>query len=621
LKEEAYTNPFIKSRVDSPFQSHPDLKSVYSNEFNSLINILENIKNDPDKQSISAVISGTPGSGKTHLSMRIAKNLIKTNRIFYVRQPSTAESITHFIYSKILDSLCEKVGKTNYSQFHYFLSKSFSQILLKSKRDYPGDNDIFDSMDINPLSIFNETGSPETAVKQKNWEIIELKIMDWWEKEYGLAGLCPEILKAFVKYAGCENPKKRQLIFRWINGSALSMEEAEESGLTPHHTDIDHEYFASEAIKVISRLSVLDEPAIIIFDQLEGLSENHGLLFTFFNSVKELISTSINTLFIFNLFEENISKWEKFIPGSAYERLFQNKIRLMPPELESKIEILKIRSKKAGVPLDIFFTDDEIETIAKNTTIRKMLISASNLFRNRTEGVPLPSKAETFEEKIEAKINELRNEINIIKNHLNIKSQSSEEILVTAEIKIFFSEKTKELTRKKSENPVYSETEDTGKLTEIASPFTGNEILETGRMKTSRKTLPEHILFRGKASSTAAGFLHMNGISLTSRLKSLNSMCENYPEINFFLMRDSSSSEINAKGAKSLVHDLSSKPNFHIKKISEQERIDFELLYELILAIKNLDLDIEPLRALAIAKKIIKNNFVFEIFESCGINI
>lgn len=621
MKEAAYTNPFIKSRVDSPFQRHPDLKTVYSKEYNSVINLLDMIRKDPDRQSISAAVTGTPGSGKTHLAMRIARNLIKTNRIFYIRQPSAAESISHFIYSKILDSLCEKVGRTDYSQFHHFLSKSFSRILLKSKKDYSKDNHVFNSIDLDHLNIFNETGEPDTVVKEKNWEIIEQKILDWWEKEYGLTGLSPEILKAFVKYAGCEESKKRQLIFRWINGSSLSMEEAEEAGLTPHHTDIDQEHFASEAIKVISRLSVLDEPVVIIFDQLEGLDKNHGLLFMFFDSVKELITNSINTLFIFNVFEEKLNKWEKIISPSAFERICQNRIHLTPPDLKSKVEILKIRAKKAGVPLDIFFTDEEVEIIAKNPTIRTMLINASNLFRNRTEGIPLPAKTETFEEKLEAKINELRHEIDVIKNHLNIRSLSSEEILITGEIEIFFSEKSKEITRRKSEKTVYSETEDTGKLAEIASPFTGKQILETGRLKTSRKTLPEHILFRGKSSNTAAGFLHMNGISLTSRLKSLNSMCENYPDINFFLMRDCSSSEINAKGAKSLVDELSSRSNFHIREISEKERIDFELLYELILAIKNLDLDIEPSRALAISRKIIKQNFVFEIFESCGINI
>ncbi|MDY0360751.1 MAG: hypothetical protein RBR08_04800 [Desulforegulaceae bacterium] len=621
MKQEAYTNPFIKSRVDSPFQSHPDLKTVYQKEYNSIVKLLDTIKKDPDKQSICAVLTGSPGSGKTHLSMRIAKNLIKTNRIFYVRQPSSMESISHFIYSKILESFCEKVPKTDYSQFLHFLSKSFSSILLKSKKDYPKDKEVFNSIDSDPLNIFNETGEPKTAVKEKNWEIIEQKILEWWEKEFTMTGLCPEILKAFVKYAACEDPKKRQIIFRWINGSALSMEEAEEAGLTPHHTDIDNEYFALEAIKVISRLSVHDEPVIIIFDQLEGLDYNHGMLFLFFDSIKELITKSINTLFIFNLFEDKLNKWKNIISPSAYERISQVTLNLANPDTNSKIEILKIRSKEAGVPLDIFFTDEEVEIIAQNKTIRTMLINASNLFRNRTEGIPLPVKAETYEEKLEAKINELRQEIDLIKNHLNIKSKSSEEILITREIEVFFNETQKEVTRKKFEKIVYSETEDTGKLAEIASSFTGNEILETGRLKTSRKILPEHILFRGKNKHTAAGFLHMNGITLTSRLKSLNSMCENYPDINFFLMRDASSSQITAKGAKSLINELGSRSNFHLKEISEKERIDFELLYELILAIKNLDLDIEPLRALSIAKKIIKNNFVFEIFESCEIEI
>lgn len=102
-------NPFSSSRVDTPFQDHVDFQAVYHAQFELLKSTLNDIKADPNGQSKGALIIGEAGSGKTHLIMRMAKELLRTNRLLFVRHPNNATPVLHHTYSRILESFAEKV--------------------------------------------------------------------------------------------------------------------------------------------------------------------------------------------------------------------------------------------------------------------------------------------------------------------------------------------------------------------------------------------------------------------------------------------------------------------------------------------------------------------------------
>jgi len=127
------TNPFSNSRVDTPFQNHTDLKEIFADEYERVKSILVEIKNDVENhQSKGAVVTGEPGTGKTHLMMRLAKDRLESNRLLFIRQPNNLNSVLYHVYSRVLESFVEKVPNSSYSQLEHLLATSFAKIIRET---------------------------------------------------------------------------------------------------------------------------------------------------------------------------------------------------------------------------------------------------------------------------------------------------------------------------------------------------------------------------------------------------------------------------------------------------------------------------------------------------------
>ncbi|MDY0361522.1 MAG: hypothetical protein RBR08_08725 [Desulforegulaceae bacterium] len=625
MNNSIFNNPFLISRVDNPFQTHPDIKTIHENEFKVLCLAISEIKNDPNSQSRAITITGAPGCGKTHLAMRLANEILLSNRLLFIRQPNNKDSVYLHIYTRILESMVERVPKTPYSQLAYLLGKSFSAIIInqiKNKENLSQkDKNILEILQADPMNIYKKIGGEGTETRRKNWKYIENITLQWWESKYGLGGHSKDILKGFIKYCSYTDPKRKHLIYRWLNFLDISEQEALFAGLLPHKENDMHEEFALDAMIVISRLSLADEPLVIIFDQLEGLKYNEELLFKFFESVKELFTHLPNSLFIFNLFSDRWEKWQKILDPSITDRLSQSVIHLKAPDLNKKIQILELRAQESGFSLDNFFTEDELRVITNNYSIRSMLVSASNHFRHKTGSLPLTDTYESFEEKIENQIKELKQEISQLKKYLNISVPTFREVIESETIDFFIEEKRQEFLKEKAEKRLCSETDDAGKILVIINLFKGKIITGTGRLRAGTKKLPEHVLIKGTKNDITAGFLHMSGNSLTGRLKNLYSLCVNNPLTDFYIYRDFSSLPVKSKIAKQTLIKLKELNNFKFKIISEKERLEFEIIYQLIIAIQNKDIDGDPLLALKITRKKFPSLFLYQVLESADIII
>ena len=386
-----FTNPFGSSRVDNPFQSHPDFEGIYRAQFDILAEIIQEIHLDPHHQSKGSVVIGEPGSGKTHLMMRLAQRL-RSNRLFFIRQPNNANAVQYHIYSRILESLLETVPGSNYTQLEYLLANTLIHIVLGSDRIGAKLRETFETFRDNPLELFTKLGSDNTDRKRRNWQSIERHTLTWWQETYSGAGSAYRVLQGFIKYCGYSDLRRRRLIMQWLAANELSQEDLEVVGLTPWSENLSQEEFALEAISAIAKLSLLDEPLIIVFDQLEALflEHNRQLLLNFGEAVKEIFTYAPNSLIILNLFPDRWELFQEIFDGSVVGRVSQHQVVLERPNDRQLKQVLVQKAESTGCQLDELFTVQEQNLILQGNSIRSIINRAGDYYRYKFKGIPLP---------------------------------------------------------------------------------------------------------------------------------------------------------------------------------------------------------------------------------------
>lgn len=381
-------NPFRSSRVDNPFQNHPDFEGIYRAQFQILVEIIQEIHLDSNHQSKGSVVIGEPGSGKTHLMMRLTQQL-RSNRLFFIRQPNNAEAVQYHIYCRILESLLERVSGSDFNQLEYLLANTLIYIVLQNDRTATKLRETLEVLRDNPLELFTRLSGEGTDRKRQNWQSIEKITLQWWEEKYGGAGYGYKVLQGFIKYCGYSDPLRRRLIMQWLAANELSEDELQKVGLTPWFEDLSREEFALEAISAITKLSLLDEPLIIIFDQLEALFFDHNrqLLLNFGEAVKEIFTHAPNSLIILNLFPDRWRLFQDIFDGAVVDRVSQHQVVLDRPNDD---QLRALLSQKAGCHLDELFTKEEQKLVLRGNSIRNIINRAGDYYDFKFKNIPLP---------------------------------------------------------------------------------------------------------------------------------------------------------------------------------------------------------------------------------------
>ena len=657
-------NPFGSSRVDNPFQTHPDLTSIYQEQFNTLKSIIADIKSDSNHQTKGAVVIGEPGSGKTHLMMRLANELLEYNRLLFIRQPNNSDAVIYHTYSRILESLVEKVPQSEYTQIEHLLANSFIQLIRNYAIDLPSQKEqyILETTEDNSLRIYYSLGAEGTQRKREYWQYIEKRTIDWWLNNYGAAGYSLEIIRGIIKFCSYSDGGYKRLVTRWLAADSLEQDELEKIGLKDWNEDMSKESFSLEAISVLSKLSLLDEPLIIVFDQLEGLGLKHNerLLLSFGEAVKEIFTHVPNSLIILNLFPDRWQQFQQIFDGSIIDRVSQHQVVLEKPSLPELKQILQTKAKSVGVDIDTLFTTKELDNILHHSSIRAVLNRAYDYYRSKVNNVTLPSSVTTVnssstqEETVINRLQSLENQVaqlqqlfqNIaqafssfnvdnsqntesIKQELEI-NQATDEVnsgAVTAVTKnpelskdseakndpekqrfIQYLEKEKNQLEKQYLAPqIIDDSDDIGKLKAITEAFKTFRDIEIDHLRLAKRKLPEHFVVRKKATNFCIGFLHISGGSFTTRIKNYNTLVVTNKDIRFVLWRDIRQSEIKGKVGKEEIAKLKNAPNGDFKMMEQENRINFELVYKLIVDIQNRDLDIPLETALKMISERLKN--------------
>ncbi len=606
-------NPFSGSRVDTPFQNHPDYPDTYHQQFVTLESILKDIKLDSNHQSRGAVVIGEPGSGKTHLMMRLAQARLSSNRLFFIRQPNNPSSVLYHIYSRILESLVERVGSS--TQLEYLIINSARKIVANLPVRTQKDEDII-ALKIENLHTLGAEG---TNRKREYWQHIEKRISEWWVKNYSAGGFALSILKGIVKYCSYTDPKRKDIATRWLAANILTTEEAETIGLQNWGEDLSQEAFSLEGISVLGKLSILDEPLIIIFDQLEGLGlpHNREILLKFGETVKEIFTHVHNSLIILNMFPE---RWEQFkttFDNSIIGRVSQYQIHLQRPEKKELEAILKVKLQILNVPLSQIFLPTDLEDILEYKSIREVLNRAAEYYNYRVHEIPLPppllpivnieqqlrvllSRERVFTEAFISIIQEIQKPGSI--NMIDLLEKIVPKDIIEEDIIQYLTKLKAHLEGKYNNLQIISDSDDIGKLKTIAEAFTHIKPIKFTLHRLGKRVLPEHIVVETEHQNYVMGFLQIapNTSSFTSRISNFNELVCLYPKQHFRLFRDEHLTEIKGKVAKERVNQLTNAVNGKFILFSQEDRIHLELTYKLIIDIHNRDLDVDLKSALKV---------------------
>ena len=657
-------NPFGSSRVDTPFQNHPDLTSIYQNQFTTLKTIINEIKSDFNHQTKGAVVIGEPGTGKTHLMMRLANELLEHNRLLFIRQPNNPDTVIYHTYSRILESLVEEVGQSSYTQLEYLLANSFVKLIDSYFIVSPNkkDQQILEATKDNALKLYDILGKEGTQSKRKSWEYIERITTEWWHKRYGAAGYSLEIIKGIIKFCAYSDPQYKRLVTRWLAADNLEEAELNKVGLNNWNEEMSKEAFSLEAISVLSKFSLLDEPLIVVFDQLEGLglSHNEKLLLNFGSAIKEIFTHVPNSLIILNLFPDRWQQFQHIFDGSIIERISQNKIILEKPSPSELKQILQKKAQSVQIDIEIF-TPEELNDILGQSSIRGVLNRAYEYYQVRVYGISLPKETlnntvkaqersitdvlQSLENKIiqlqqgfqniaqefkilkefEFQVKSVENKTNSNSHYTDLESPKSqlskknEPKIDTAEQTgkpkiINYLEQEKERLEVKYQRPqIIEDSDDVGKLRFITEAFKSINSIEIDHLRWGKKKLPEHLLIKNKSERTCIGFLQVGSTSFTARIKNWNSLVVEHKNTNFILLRDIRQSAITGKAGKEEIAKLNHADNGEFIVIGRENRINFELIYKVIVDLQNKDLDLALETALPILNSYFQNYWLTKI--------
>ncbi len=598
--DKKHPNPFSNTRVDNPFQHHPDFDSIHHHAFLRLTTVLQEIKNDGNQQSRGVVILGEAGNGKTHLMMRLALRTLSRNRLFFIRQPNHEEAVLHHIYSRMLESFIELIPDTAYSQLEYLLGIVFAKIVIQALQAKPklskNEDKILRALLQDHLNIYEVLGKDGTEVKRRNWDYIERHTLLWWQKHHGFSDYAPDLIRGLIKFCRYSEVHKRESVRRWLAGHYLSDDELVAIGLKNWQEQFNREDFALQAMMVFGKLSVINEPLIIIFDQLEGLKYNQTLLLRFGEAIKELFTHVPNSLILFNLFPDRWRYFKQYFDSSITERIGQCQVQLSLPAPDELKEMLALKLAKIDSDIDTLFEPQELQTILSHRSIREVLNCAADYYRHKVDGVALPQNVLSFEVHVERTLQQLQQRILKIEQHLSLKTAVTEIQLKPVEqtkIESYVAQKKQQLNNDYAKKTILSDTDDLGKLVSILHALKSIKPFEIEYLHLGKLKLPEHVLIHSPHKKAVVAFLHADAYTFTTRIKNFNQLIINHKDAKFLLFRDVREPTIKSRIALGEIEKLSNSENGRYLDMTADHRLGFELVYHLILDIQNHDFNAE----------------------------
>ena len=403
--------PEFVDRVDTPWDHVPDLQDYNATAYRRIVRDLERIRRDNDKARSNGNASGAPsrgililgeaGTGKTHLLMRVARNLSESNHILFVRKPNNEDAVGQHIWANIVNSLTRILPNSGrgQSQLDDLLAHVFSDVLIPEL-----EQDIQNGVNVeqrkrwvnllraNPFNLFLMLGEGEK--RQDNLRAIRKRTLGYLQLHHPDVDL--RIAHALITYCFVSRPDRKRILLTWLSGQDIDEVEAQNIGLPARWVDADEsasnvsvqqqaEEQALRAIRTIGVLSTHYQPLILAFDQLEGLRGEERLTVRWGDIIREIFTMTPNFLVVTCIFPSLWDSW--FRPTlernpaqrSAAERIAQQMVELEKFKPEHGLLMLKTHLEPSftrfRLPTAIFpFEEEDVSAICSDAASPRSFI-------------------------------------------------------------------------------------------------------------------------------------------------------------------------------------------------------------------------------------------------------
>ena len=100
--------PAFLDRVNTPWDQVPDLEEYNQHAYKRIVRALKELARSKSSEGQSntqgILVLGEAGTGKTHLLMRVARNLSGTNHILFVPKPNNEDAVAQHVWFNVVST-------------------------------------------------------------------------------------------------------------------------------------------------------------------------------------------------------------------------------------------------------------------------------------------------------------------------------------------------------------------------------------------------------------------------------------------------------------------------------------------------------------------------------------
>jgi len=311
-------NPFRHRIVSDPFNGpETTVAEIHRDAFDQCLHLIDVVRRE--ERSVSMLIAGAPGSGKTHLLHRIHQALIHgrcPHAFIAIRLHTSSKRFWRHMRASCIDSL-QRTSDSSRSQLErLFLRRIWQKVHL-----------------------------PAIGFRQF------LQVTDMLRLESDLSASFVKALIHLVRGVDRVN------VLAWMKGHSLEEERLEALGLeNPSDDESSAEDQARSFLKELFRMIGPGVPIVLCFDQVEALQRHEGDkegLFTFGQAVRTLYNECRNLLLLSCIQILFYGHLKEAVCDPDFDGLTEHQISLTAIRLEQAAQLIHLRLERSGEGMEL----------------------------------------------------------------------------------------------------------------------------------------------------------------------------------------------------------------------------------------------------------------------------